>query len=186
MLFCIFFLAEIVALDVDGSTPWWNYPGLELWKFVNLLIFIVCALYLHSRFGRPIREALRSRGEGIKRDLLRAQEERDRALAKLAEVEARFANLDAEIVRIREKASLEAEAEKQRIAAATEVDIGKARELAKREIESAGKTARHELRKFAAAESVRLAEELLKREIRPEDDVRLTTLNVQELGRTHH
>ena len=117
---------------------------------------------------------------------MRAQEERDRALAKLAKVEARFANLDAEIARIREKAGLEAEAEKQRIAAATEAEIAKARELAKREIESAGKTARHELRKFAAAESVRLAEELLKREIRPEDDVRLTTLNVQELGRTRH
>ena len=159
---------------------------MELWKFVNLLIFIVCALYLHSRFGRPIREALRSRGEGIKRELQRAREERDRALAKLAEVEARFANLDAEVGRIREKAQLEAEAEKQRIAAATEAEIAKTREQAKREIDSAGKTARHELRKFAAQESVRLAEELLKREMRPEDDLRLTALNVEELGRTRH
>ena len=35
-------------------------------------------------------------------------------------------------------------------------------------------------------EAVRLAEELLKREMRPEDDLRLTTLNVEELGRTRH
>ena len=40
---------------------------------------------------------------------------------------------------------------------------------AAREIESAGKAARHELRKFAAEESVRLAEEILEKEIRPED-----------------
>jgi F0F1-type ATP synthase membrane subunit b/b' len=169
---------------LDASNPWWNYPGLELWKFVNLLIFIVLALYLHRRFGRPIREALRSRGEGIKRELLRAREERDQALAKLAEVEARFASLDAEVTTVRERARAEADAEKQRIAAATEEEIAKNREQARREIENAGKVARHELRRFAAETSVRLAEEILEREIGPEDDVRLTSLSVQELGRS--
>jgi F0F1-type ATP synthase membrane subunit b/b' len=57
------------------------------------------------------------------------------------------------------------------------------RDQDKREIESAGKVARHELRRFAAEESVRLAEEILEREIRPEDDARLTSLTVNELGR---
>ena len=168
----------------DWLDPWLNYPGLELWKFVNLLVFIACALYLHRRFGRPIREALRARSEGIKRELLRAREERDQALAKLAEVESRFANLDAEVARVKEKARAEADEEKQRISHATEEEIAKIREQAKREIESAGKAARQELRKFAAQESVRLAEGILEREIGPDDDTRLTSLNVQELGRT--
>jgi F0F1-type ATP synthase membrane subunit b/b' len=149
------------------------------------MVFIVCAFYLHRRFGQPIREALRSRSEGIKRELERARHERDQALAKLAEVESRFADLDAEVARINEKAKLEAEAEKQRINSATEAEIAKVREQAKREIESAGKAARHELRRFAAQESVRLAEEILEREIGPDDDARLTNLNVQQLGRTH-
>lgn len=168
----------------DRLEPWLNYPGLELWKFVNLLVFIACALYLHRRFGRPIREALRTRSEGIKRELLRAREERDQALTRLAEVESRFANLDGEVARIKEKARAEADAEKQRISHATEEEIAKVREQAKREIESAGKAARQELRKFAAQESVRLAEGILAREIDLDDDTRLTSLNVQELGRT--
>jgi F0F1-type ATP synthase membrane subunit b/b' len=84
------------------------------------------------------------------------------------------------------KTQAEAAAERERIAAATEEEIAKTREQAKREIESAGKTARHELRRFAAEESVRLAEGLLEREIRVEDDVRLTSLNVEELGRAQH
>lgn len=184
MPLCIITLSVFLGIDVDASNPWWNYPGLELWKFVNLFVFIVCGLYLHRRFGRPIREALRSRGEGIKVELLRAQEERDQALAKLAEVESRFANLDEEVARVREKARTEAGAEKQRIAAATAEEIAKTREQAKREIEAAGKAARHELRQFAAEESVRIAEQILQREMKPEDDVRLTSLNVQELGRT--
>jgi len=181
---CITTLSEFPGVSLDASNAWWNYPGLELWKFVNLLVFIILALYLHRRFGRPVREALRSRGDGIKRELLRAREERDQALAKLAEVESRFASLDAEVATVRERARAEADAEKQRITAATEEEIAKSREQAKREIENAGKAARHELRRFAAATSVRLAEEILEREIGPEDDARLTSLSVQELGRS--
>jgi F0F1-type ATP synthase membrane subunit b/b' len=167
----------------DALDPWLNYPGLELWKFANLVIFVVCAAYLHRRFGRPVREALRSRGERIKHDLAKAREERDLALAKLAEVEARFTDLDAEVIAIREKAKLEGEAERDRIKLATEEEISRIREQAKREIESAGKAARQELRRFAATESVRLAEEILKGEIGPDDDARLTSKSVQELGR---
>jgi len=163
--------------------PWWNFPGLELWKFVNLGIFIGVGFFLHWRFGRPIREALRARSEGIKIELQRAREERDLAFAKLAEVEARFEKLDTEVAAVKEKATAEADAEKARFKAATEAEIAKMKEQAKREIESAGKVARHELRKFAAEESVRLAEEILEKEIKPEDDARLTSLTVNELGR---
>lgn len=163
--------------------PWWNYPGLELWKFLNLGIFLAVGFYLHRRLKRPIREALRARREGIKRELQKAREERDLAFAKLAEVEARFEKLDAEVAAVKEKATAEAAAEKARLQAATEAEIAKMKEQAKREIESAGKVARHELRRFAAEESVRLAEEILEKEIRPEDDARLTSLTVTELGR---
>ena len=168
----------------DQWDSWLNYPGLELWKFINLALFIVCAVYLHHRFGKPLREALRARGEGIKRDLEKAREERDQALAKLAEVEARFSNLDEEVAALSEKAKLEGEAEKRRIAEATDLEIAKIREQAKREIESAAKTAKLDLRRFAAEESVRLAEEIIVHEISADDDARLTSLNLHELGGT--
>jgi F0F1-type ATP synthase membrane subunit b/b' len=60
------------------------------------------------------------------------------------------------------------------------------REQSTREIESAGKAVRMELRRFAAQESVRLAEQILERELGPEDDIRLTSLNVKELGGSQH
>ena len=183
ILFLLLIIISLLHWIPDWIDPWLNYPGLELWKFVNLLIFVICALYLHRRFGRPVREALRSRGERIKHDLARAQDERDQALARLAEVEARFADLDAQVTAIKERAKLEGEAERERIKAATEEEISSIREQAKREIESAGKAARHELRRFAATESVRLAEEILRIEIGPDDDARLTSQSVRELGR---
>ena len=167
-----------------GEYPWWNYPSLEVWKFLNILVLLLVAWYLHRRFGRPIREGLRARRERIKAELEKAQAERDLAYAKLAEVETRFAKLDAEVAGIRERAKAEAEAESRRLEAATEQELARIRENATRELENAGKQAKQELRKFAAQESVRIAEEILSREIKPEDDDRLTTLNLQELGRT--
>lgn len=172
------------ATVVAGEYPWWNYPSLELWKFLNLFALVLVAWYLHRRFGRPIREGLRSRREGIKAELEKAQAERDLAYAKLAEVETRFERLDAEVAAIRERARTEAEAESRRLESATEQELARLRENAARELENAGKQAKQELRKFAAQESVRLAEEILSREIKPEDDARLTTMNLQELRRT--
>jgi F0F1-type ATP synthase membrane subunit b/b' len=182
------FAASITPVTLSAflasEYPWWNYPSLELWKFVNLFVFIAVGLYIHRRWGRPVREGLRARRERIKNELEKARAERDLAYAKLADVEARFEKLDAEVASIRERARAEAEAESQRLQASTEQELARIRENAKRELESAGKLAKHELRKFAAQESVRIAEEILSREIKPDDDARLTTLSLQELGRS--
>ncbi|MGH9905503.1 MAG: hypothetical protein ACRD8U_07970 [Pyrinomonadaceae bacterium] len=171
----------MVALE--AGIPWWNYPGLELWKFVNLFILILAALYLHRRFGRPLTEALSVRGERIKRELQKAREEKERAETKLAEVEVRVQRLDDEIAVIREQAKKEAEAERERIKLATDVEVKKLRQQAQREIERAAKSAILELRRFAAEQSVTLAEEALRREMQNEDDDRLIGASLQQLGR---
>lgn len=177
-------LIHITILSIEGGSVWWNYPGFELWKFVNLLVFVAAAFYLHHRFGRPLSQALKLRGESIKGELLRAREERDSALAKLAEVEARIERLDSEVSSIRDRSKAEAEAERQRIESSTAAEMAKLRQKAQREIEVAAKIATQELRQFAARESLSLAEEAIRREIRPEDDKRLISLNVEELGRS--
>lgn len=174
---------SIFAPAEGGGAPWWNMPGFEVWKFVNLAIFVFALVYV---LRRPLGEAFRARREGIRRDLMRAQEERNAALAKLEEVEARLARLDAEVASVREQANREAAEEQERIKRATEEDARKLREQAQREIESAGKAARQELRRFAAEQSVRLAEEMIRRDMRPEDDARLVNLQVEELGGVKH
>ena len=160
---------------------WWNYPGFELWKFVNLAIFVTLLVFILVRKAK-LGDAFRARSEGIKRDLARAREERDAALAKLKEVEDRLANLDTEVAATRAQLAEEAAEERERIAKSTEVEIAKLGEQAKRDIETAGKIAKKDLRRFAAAESVRLAEQLIRREMKPEDDARLIRENIEEIG----
>lgn len=163
------------------ESHWWDYPGFELWKFINLFIFVGALVYVLTSKVR-LGDAFKARRETIKQELARAQHERDAALAKLQEVEARLARLDTEVKSIQQQSAREAAEERERIAKSTEAEMAKLDEQAQREIESAGKAARHELRVYAAETSVRLAEEIIRREMRPEDDARLIDRSVQELG----
>jgi F0F1-type ATP synthase membrane subunit b/b' len=187
--FSVMYLFAFTTLSLEADSAWstyLNYPGLELWKFVNLALFIAAGIYLHRRFGRPVSEALRARGEGIKLELQSAREEKDQALAKLAEVEAKIQRMDSEVSSIREQAKVEAEAERERIKTATESEMTKLKQQAQREIESAAKAAVQELRQFAAQQSVALAEQSIRRDLRTEDDQRIISLNVEQLGRSGH
>lgn len=176
-------ITNLFAIAEGGAAPWWNIPSFEVWRWVNLIIFVTLFVYI---LRRPVSEAMRARREGIRRDLMRAQEERNAALAKLEEVEARLARLDAEVASVREQSEREAAEERERIRKSTEEETRKLREQAQREIESAGKAARQQLREFAAEQSVRLAEEMIRRDIKPEDDARLVSLRVEELGGVRH
>ena len=164
---------------VGGETPWYNYPGWEVWRFFNLLLFVGALIFL---LRRPISASLMARRDAIRQELMRAQEERRAALAKLEEVEARLARLDAEIETVRAQARREADAERENITRATAEETRRLRDQARREIESAGKVARQDLRRYAAEQSVRMAEELIRRDIRAEDDTRLMKDYIGELG----
>ena len=162
-----------------GDSPWYDYPGWEVWKFFNLLLFIGVLIFL---LRRPIGASLVARRDAIRQELMRAQEERRAALAKLEEVEARLAKLDAEVETVRAQAKREAAEERENIARATAEETRRLREQAQREIESAGKVARQDLRRYAAEQSVRLAEDLIRRDIGVEDDKRLMNEYIGDLG----
>jgi F0F1-type ATP synthase membrane subunit b/b' len=171
--------AYLLFTLLAGDSPWYDYPGWEVWKFVNLLLFIGVLVFL---LRRPIGASMVARRDAIRQELMRAQEERRAALAKLEEVEARLARLDAEVETVRAQARREAEAERESITRSTAEETRRLREQARREIESAGKIARQDLRRYAAEQSVRLAEDLIRRDIGAEDDTRLMNDYIGDLG----
>ena len=164
------------------SVDWLNYPGFEVWKFVNLAIFIGAALYLHHRFGKPLSEAFRSRAERIKAELENARQRKEKAAADLKEVEAQREQLESEVAKIRSEAQKEADAERDRIRAATEAEIAKLRMQGEREIEKARINAELDLRKFAASQGVALAERLIRKELNAADDSRLIGISADQFG----
>jgi len=160
---------------------WFNYPGLEVWKFLNLAIFLAAAIYI---LRKKINEALLARRDAIQQELLAAQTEREQALARVAEADDLLSRVDEHVGSIHKQATQEAEAERKRLAEATTSEKEKLKQQAQREIESANKLARKELRQFLAARSVELARESVRRQMRPEDDTLLIKESIGDLRRT--
>ena len=160
---------------------WANYPGLELWKFLNLAIFTTAAIFV---LRKPISQALLSRREAIRQELVAAQQERERALAQIAEADSLLNRLHEDVRTIHKQADEEAKSERERLAASTEREMEKLKQQSQREIEMAGKLARKELRKFLAERSIELASESVRSQMRAEDDTALIKENIGDLRRT--
>ena len=160
---------------------WFNYPGLEVWKFLNLAIFLAAAIYV---LRKKINEALLARRGAIQQELLAAQTEREQALARVAEADDLLSRVDEHVGAIHKQAAQEAEAERQRLAQATTNERDKLKQQAQREIESANKLARKQLRQFLAKRSVELARVSVQNQMRPEDDTLLIKESIGDLRRT--
>ncbi|HEX8737040.1 MAG TPA: ATP synthase F0 subunit B [Pyrinomonadaceae bacterium] len=162
-----------------NADPYLNYPGFEAWKFINLAIFLAIMVYL---LKKPLSSAFKAKREQIRAELIRAEQERKAAEARLIETESKLARLEAERENILTKAEREAELEKQRIIEQTEFEITKLREQAENEISRAAQQARQQLRKLSAEETIRLAEEMIKQGMTPQADARLVKTNIQSIG----
>ena len=156
-----------------------NIPGFEAWKFLNLGIFLAIMIYL---LKKPLSAAFKAKRDTIRAELIRAEEEKQAALAKLTAAEAKLAQLETEKENTLKKAKDEAEAEKKRVAEYTAAEAARLRQQAEAELNRIQSQVRAELRRFSADESVRLAEEKLRAAIDGGTDTRLVKANIQEIG----
>ena len=171
----------ILAEGSEWLEQYFNYPGLEVWKFVNLTIFAAAAIWV---LRKPIGAALLSRRAAIQQELLDAHNERERALAQVTEANNLLSRLDDDVRMVGEQAKQEAKAERERVAAATAAEMEKLKLQAQRELETADKLSRKELRQFLAEKSVQMARESIRTQMRPEDDTALIRESIGELRRT--
>lgn len=179
----IIILTAEVAHNGGGFTEFYNkyfnYPGFEAWKFLNLAIFIAVIVYLVKK---PLSEAFKAKRESIRAELIKAEQEKQAALETLAAAEAKLASLDVEKKSIIERAKAEAGAERARLEEQTAAEISKMQEQNSGELTRLSQLTRIELRRFSAQESIRLAEEKLKSKINPENDAELVKSGIAAIG----
>ena len=156
-----------------------NFPGFEAWKFINLAIFIAIMVYL---LKKPLSGAFKAKRDLIRAELIKAEEEKQAALAKLAEADSKLSELDSEAAKIVEKAKSDAGAESQRIAEQAEAEAKRLRDQANSEIERKTKQVLNELRRFSAEESVRLAEEKIRKSMDAKLDEKLVKAGIKAIG----
>lgn len=158
---------------------WFNIPGFELWKFVNLAIFIALMVYVAKK---PLSEAFKAKREQIRAELIKAEAEKKDALAKLTTAEAKLAQLETEKEEVLAKAKEEAAVEKKRLADQTKADIDRLAKQSESELSRLSKQTYAQLRRFSAQESIRLAEEKLRAQIDGTADARLVKASISEIG----
>jgi F-type H+-transporting ATPase subunit b len=156
---------------------WTNKP---LWRVINLSIFILFLIYI-LRSKVRIGDVLGNRAATIVKELEQAKRDKQEAEARLGELEARLGRLDQEVAGIRAEAERESAREAERVRQAAAADAEKIRVTTQREIEGAMKAARTELRAFVAEQSIAMAEGIIRREIRPEDNSRILNKYVDDL-----
>ena len=179
----ILFFAEAKHAPESGFTKFYNeylnIPGFEAWKFINLALFVGLMVYL---LKKPLGEAFKAKRESIRAELIKAEEEKQAALAKLTSVEDKLAQLETEKENIIQKAKTEAAFEAKRLADQTAADADRLRQQTDAELARIGNQSRAELRRFSAEESIRLAEEKLRSQINGESDAVLVKANIAEIG----
>jgi len=181
-MFALF--TSILLLAAEGRfthfyNEWFNIPGFELWKFINLFLFVAIMVYL---VRKPMSEAFKAKRDQIRAELIKAEEEKQAALARLTAAEAKVAQLETEKKNILARANEEAAAERERIAVQTQTDVERLRQQTDAEIARVATQTRAELKRFSAEESVRLAEEKLKNMVDGNADSRLIKASISEIG----
>ncbi len=175
------FTTSLLLLAGGGGfyDRYFNYPGFEAWKFLNLAIFVAFMIYV---LKKPLSDAFRSKREQIRAELIKAEAEKQSALSKLTAAEAKLAQLETEKENVIKKAKDEAAYESKRLAEQTAAEVDRIRKQNEAEINRLSTLSRAELRKFSAEESVRLAEAKLRSQIGTDQDVKLVRASIQEIG----
>lgn len=143
----VHFVARMTGTSL--ATAYWLCVGLN---------FAVIAILIFVGMKKALPAAFRDRSASIQKAIDEARKASDEANRRLGDIESRLARLDQEIAGMRTAAEQEALQEEQRIQAAAEEDRKKVVQTAEQEIAAAARSARNQLKAYAAELAVGLAE----------------------------
>ncbi len=173
-----FLVLPSIVLASGGEEASWRPVWDLVWRIVNFLI--LAGLIFH--FARkPIVGALRNSIESVRNLLKEAEESRQASEARMKEAEDKLAGVDKEVSDLLAAARSEGIAERERILLEASQALEKLKGEAALAIELELKKAQDTLRKETAAVAVTLAEEIIRKKITPEDQVKFVTEYLEKL-----
>jgi F-type H+-transporting ATPase subunit b len=157
-----------------GAVPWVDIVK----QAVNFAILAGALVYL---LRKPLSTYLRERSESLRKSIEAAASAREEAARKLAAVEERAARVAEEIAQLNAKMDAEAKVEAQTLHEAATAEIARIRSQAEFAAEQEVKKARQELQAEASDLAARAAEELVRKNLSPEDQERLVRENLEKI-----
>ncbi len=163
-------IGKMIGLNAKAS--YWLFTGLNFAVVMWLILWFVKAKVLTG---------MRERNVSIRSAMDSAKKASDEANARLAGIEARLAKLDTEVAGLKAQAEADFKIEEQRIQQQAAEDARRVVEAAEQEIAAAAKSARRDLKTFAADLAVSLAEKKIS--VDRDTDERLVNTFVNQLGK---
>jgi F-type H+-transporting ATPase subunit b len=151
-------LAALISLHAQEGAAAPPEPD-AMWKWAN---FVLLALALAYMIGKIFPPLFKSRSAEIQQGIAEAQKIRQDAEQRAAAVEAKTRTLAADIERFRAESKIEMQQEAARIRQETADQIARLEHKAQEDIEASGKTARRELKSYAAKLALDLAEQRVR------------------------
>lgn len=149
------------------------------WKVFN---FILLAVGMYLLWVKWLKGALEGRSKDIQNALEEAERTKAEAEAKLKEYQQKLALLDQKVAQIHTDLKVEAGEEKKKILEEAGNAAMKIKGQVKRTAEQEVKKAKLELQKEVARLAVEMAEEILAKQIKPEDQKRIAKDYVDKLS----
>lgn len=163
-------LGKMIGLDPKSS--YWLFTGLNFAVVIALIVWFVRS---------KVVSGLRERNVSIRAAMESAKKTSEEANARLAGIEARLAKIDTEVAALKTQAETDFKVEEQRIQRQAAEDAKHVVEAAEQEIAAAAKSARRDLKSFAADLAVDLAEKKIS--VDRDTDENLVRTFVDQLGK---
>ena len=169
------------AAQTHGESPGSEEHGSTLiWMWANFILLAAGLGFLIRKHAGPFYEG---RTRAIRKGLIEAEDLKKDAEARTAEIEKRLANLENEIATLRAESQREAAAETERLSAQIESDLARIQADAEQEIDAAGRAARLDLKRHAAALAVDLAGQKIRARMSDEGQEKLVGSFVRGVDR---
>jgi len=160
--------------SAHGASKVWDL----LARFINFGILAVAIVFLARK---PVKSFFSSRSEKIKKEFDELELRKQQAQAQLEEIGKKLAQMEQERKKVIAQFMKEGEAEKEKIiesARALSARIEEQSKLTiKQEIQQARQTLKHEIAEIA----INMAEDLIKKNIKPEDEERLIKRYIEKV-----
>lgn len=165
-------VALLTLLPADAFAAEAEHEGI-LPTIARLFNFAILAGVLVYFLRRPAQDYLRTRSEQIRQDLVTAAEMRRAATDQLEQIQRQMAALPGELEALKARGAEDIAAEQVRIAETAKAERERLLDQTRREIQMRLRVARRELTEHAAQLAVQVAEQRIKRNITPADQLRL-------------
>jgi len=176
----VFCATGLMAQESEGAKS--GEDTLILWKWGNFAILTVIAGYFINKHAPGLFHA---RSTEIKKGIAEAQQVKRDAEKRAADMDARMSRLGADIDAFRSEAKADMDREGERIQRETVAQVDKLHQQSALEIDTAGKTARRELREYAADLALDLAGQRISTRLAPATEADLFARFLKDLERRH-